>query len=166
MRRRVLEKGPRRARKSTFIVGPRSGVHSSVLLPPAVLIRDPPLSLHLHHSLPAPVLFLPLPLRSTPLSLSLSINLPPPSTSPPLPSVCLPVPPTHFTLLPSEKPPFTFTLSILHPLHNLTPYVSIALVLCHSRSAPHLLLKPPLASSFLPHSCPYFSLPVCFIKIF
>lgn len=50
---------------------------------------------------------------------------------------------THsFHPLSVRNPPFTFTPSILPPLYNFTPYVSIPLVLCHSLSTPHLLFHP------------------------
>lgn len=87
--------------------------------------------------------------------LFLRVNLSP--TSPLSPSICLPVPPTHFTLFLSGYPSFTFTLSILPTLYNFTPYVSFPFVLRHSlsryppSSPPSASLPRPYLFSHTPH---------------
>lgn len=96
----------------------------------------PPLSIHLFQPPSYPPPHLQSPCSLIPLTyLHLPVST----------SARLPVPPTHFTLFLSQilLSLFTFTLSILPPVYNFTPYVSIPLVLCHSLSTPHLLFHPP-----------------------
>lgn len=105
----------------------------------------PPLSIHLHHSHPAP--FLCHQLQSA--LLPPAINLSPPSVSSPL-SGCLFHPLISSFL--SESLLSLLLPSFFPPLYNFAPYVSIPLVLCHSLSVPHLfstLLSSPSALSLL-----------------
>lgn len=121
-----------------------SGVHHCLPLTPPVSLEAPacdvhtpscpPLSIHLHHSHPAP--FLCHQLQSA--LLPLSINLSPPSVSSPL-SVCLFHPLISSFL--SESLLSLLLPSFFPPLYNFAPYVSIPLVLCHSLWVPHLFFS-------------------------
>lgn len=151
----------------------RSGVHAPPFLyaslhqpprrPTACDVRAPscpPLSFHLRHSQPTPSIPPSFPPLLRPTLLPLSINLPPPSTHPtipPPPSICLPGPPTHFTLFLSEALlSHSLLPSLLHPIISGVR-VSVLLVLCHSIPIPQPV--------FLPHVCvfPQHHLGLCLI---
>lgn len=122
-----------------------SGVHT----PPSSLAPRRPLRVMSIHRAVHPFLFTSITLIQPP-SFAFYCSFSPPHSLPPLTylhllplTLCLPVPPTHFTLFLSE------TLLSLPLLYNFTPYVSIPLVLCHSLSIPHLIFLPLLRALFL-----------------
>lgn len=101
----------------------------------------PPLSFHLRHSHPTPSIPLSLPPLLQPTPLPLSINLPPPSTPPP-PFYLSTWSTYSFYPLSVRSPTFTPAPSIHPSLPIISAVcVSIPLVLCHSLSTPHLVLR-------------------------